>query len=59
MSLLEYDIIRKKQINKTTNQPKLEARDNSGKYKFEGIQDSVVFTKKLKGHLPGFYYLIS
>ena len=37
ISLLEYDITKKKQVDKITTQLKFEADDNGKKYKFEKI----------------------
>ena len=58
MSLLEYDIIRKKRVDKTTIQLKFEAGDNGKEYEVKEIWDYAVYTKKLKNHLPSLYYLV-
>ena len=38
--------------------PKLDANNSKKKYKVEAIQDNIVYTRELKGHLSAFYYLI-
>ena len=32
---------------------------NNAKYKVETIWDSTVYANKVKGHLPGLYYLLA
>lgn len=34
-------------------------KSNSKKYEFEVICDNIIYASKSKGHLPGFYYLVS
>lgn len=58
MSLLEYDIIRKERVDKTTTQLKFEAGDNGKEYEVKEIWDCAVYTKKLKSHLSSLYYLV-
>ncbi len=42
-----------------TTQLKFKAtRDNGRKYKVEETRDSAINTKKFKGHLSSFYYLV-
>ena len=59
MSLLEQNITRKGQVDKTISQ--LEFQDNIDKeYEVEAICDSAVYAKKSEsGHLLGLYYLVS
>ena len=59
MLLLEWKIIRKKQVYEN-NAIELDAyKNDSEKYKIEAIYNSVVYTKKLKlDHLPELYYLV-
>lgn len=45
-------------MNKFLSMPKFEA-DNEKNDKVEAIQDSVVYIKKVGGHLPKLYYLIA
>lgn len=56
--LLEQDIIRKRQVNKSLGrEPEL----NTGKdreYKIKAIKDSAVYAEVAKGQLLGLYYLI-
>ncbi len=55
MSLLEQNTTKKGQV-KTT----IELNESDSKeYKFEAICDSTVYTRELKGHLLGLYYLVS
>ncbi len=49
VSLLEYDIIRKRRVDKRTIQLEFEVRDNGGEYKIEKIQNSAVYAKILEG----------
>ena len=39
-------------------EPEFKASNNK-KYKVEAIKDSTVYAKKIEGHLPGLYYLVS
>lgn len=57
MLLLEYDITKKKQVNKTNIQLEFEANNNK-KYKVERIHNNIIYAKKLKAYLPSFYYLV-
>ena len=45
-------------MNETTTQLKFEAGDNGKEYEVKAIWDSIVYTRELKGHLPGLYYLV-
>lgn len=56
--LLDYDITKKKQVDKTTTQLKSKAGDNSKKYEVEKIWDSVIDIKEAKSHLASRYYLV-
>lgn len=54
MSLLEQDIIRKKQVNKLLElEPKLNIRKN------KEIKNSAIYAKVVKNQLLGLYYLVS
>ena len=58
VSLLEQDIIKKRQVDKNTTELNADD-DNSKKYKVEVIWDSAIYAKESKsGHLPGLYYLV-
>ncbi len=59
MLLLEYDITKKEQVNKTIIQLKFETGDNEREYKVKGIRDSIVYAKESEGYLLGLYYLVS
>ena len=52
--------MRKRRMNELfpEPEPKFDAGNNK-KYEVEAIIDSAVYAKKVKGHLPGLYYLIS
>ena len=57
VSLLEQDITKKERVEKV---PKLDAGDDSKKYKLEAIRNSAVHAMKLEsGHLPRLYYLVA
>lgn len=58
VSLLEYNIIRKKQVDKITIQLEFKAGDYSKKDKVKGIRDTTVYVKESEGYLPNFYYLV-
>lgn len=58
MSLLEHNIIKKKQINEKIFQLKFEVNDKGKKYKVKKMWDSVIYAKESKNHLPGLYYII-
>lgn len=60
MSLLEYDIIRKEQVNELLNL-KLELNIRREKeYKVEAIKNSTIYiTKTIVSQLSGLYYLVS
>ena len=58
VSLLEYDTIKKGQIDETTTQLKFETGNNGKKYKVEAIRNSAVYARELEGHLPDLYYLV-
>lgn len=51
ISLLEQDIIKKRGVDETTSQLKYDKNGNK-KYKFKVIYNSIVYTRKSKGHLP-------
>lgn len=34
------------------------SNNKGGKYKIEKIKDNIIYAKKLKDHLLGFYYLV-
>ena len=53
--LLEQDTIKKGQVETAIELDK----GNSKKYEVEIICNSAVYARKLEGHLPGLYYLIS
>ena len=57
LSLLEYNIAKKEQIDKKVMELDFEA-SNSKVYKLKAIWDSVVYANKGESHLPGLYYLI-
>lgn len=57
MSLLEQDTIKKEQINEFLV-PKFEVGDDK-EYKMEAISNSIVFAKKVDGHLLRLYYLVT
>ena len=60
ISLLEQDIIRKRQINEFAEVPEFEFEPgNNKKYKVKAIQDSTVYAKEADRHLPGLYYLVT
>ena len=56
VSLLEQDTTRMERVDKKFM--KLEAGD-SKEYKMEEIRDSTLYANKVKGHLPGLYYLVA
>lgn len=57
MSLLEQDIIKKEQLNETS-QSELDDINNE-EYKIEAIWDSEIFAKKLdSGILLGLFYIV-
>ena len=56
MSLLEQDITKKLQVDKKVE--KLDADNNSEKYKIKVIWDRAIYAKKLKSHLLDLYYLV-
>ena len=58
MSLMEQDITKKERVDKNLTELKFDA-SNSKKYKVEVIWDSVVYTRKFKGHLTGLYYQVA
>ena len=64
MSLLEQDIIRKRQVNNSANETlqepkkKFEARENK-KYKVKASVNNTIYNYKIENHLPGFYYLVT
>ena len=60
VSLLEEDIIRKKQVDEEVRQMEFDIGDNeSREYKVESIRDSVVYTRESEsGHLSGLSCLV-
>ena len=59
MSLLEQNTKRKGSVDDENTAAKLDAGNESGKYKIEAIRDSAVHMKESEsGHLPGLYYLV-
>ena len=58
VSLLQQDITKKERINKNMTELEFDA-GNSKKYKVKAIRDSVIYAKKLEGHLPSLYYLVA
>lgn len=62
MSLREYDITKKRQVDKTTIQLefKTEAGENGGKYKIKRIRDNAVYARPLtRLLLPSFIQKLS
>lgn len=55
MSLLEYNTIKKRQIDKFLS--KIDEGD-SKEYKVETIWDSDIYARKLEGNLSGLHYLV-
>ena len=55
---MEQNTTKKGRMDKN-NITKLDASDDSKKYKIESIRDSTVYAKKLVGYLLGLYYLVS
>ena len=55
MSLLEQDTTKK---GREFSVPEFELGDDK-EYKVETIQDSAVYAKKVDGHLPELYYLVT
>lgn len=58
MALLEYDILKKRWVNKITTQLKFEVKNNNTKYKFKEICNSAVYTKKLEDYLSNLYFIV-
>ena len=59
MSMLEYDIPRKRQVNELLElKQELNARDNK-KYEVKTICNNKVYTKEAIDKLPRLYYLVS
>ena len=58
VSLLEQDTIRKELVDKKVRELEFES-GNSKEYKVEAIQDSAVYARELKSHLPKLYYLVA
>ena len=57
MSLLQQNTTKKKWVDEKVIELDFEA-DNSKMYKVKAIWDSVVYVRKLEGHLPELYYLV-
>ncbi len=57
MSLLEQDIIRKKQVHQLPKPKKFEVGDNK-EYEIEAIINNVVYSKKTNGQMSDLYYLV-
>ena len=55
--LLEQDITKRGQVDKTTSQIELDEA-NSEEYKIKAIYDSAVYARELESHLLGLYYLV-
>ncbi len=60
ISLLEQDITRKRQVDKTTSRLEFENNSNGKEYKVEVICNSAVYAKELDSghHPPGLYYWV-
>ena len=59
MSLLEQDIIKKKQINKLFLESELKFNaNNNKKQKIKVSKDNIVYIKEVKKYLSNSYYLI-
>ena len=59
VSLLEWDITRKKRVDRKVKELELKAGD-SKEYEVEAIWNSAVYASKLEsGQLPGLYYLVA
>ena len=54
VSLLEQDPTKKERMNENVTELKFDASNNE-EYKVEVIWNSIVYAKKLEGHLPGLY----
>lgn len=48
VSLLEYDMTKKKQVEETTTQLEFKASENKKEYKVEEIWDNAVYSKELE-----------
>ena len=60
VSLLKQDTTRKRRVDENVRQMEFDARNDSGEYEVEAIQDRAVYTQESKSdHLPGLYYLVS
>ena len=57
MLLLEQNTTKKEQINEFSV-PKFEVGDDK-EYEMEAIRNSIVFAKKVDGHLSRLYYLVT
>lgn len=57
--LLEQNTFRKKQVDKKVRLIEFDTSNNNKEYKIETIQDSTIYTKESKSHLPRLYYLVS
>ena len=55
--MLEQDTTRKAQID--NNAMKQDVDNDRNKYKIEAICNNAIYARKLAGHLPGLYYLVS
>lgn len=58
MSILKQDTTKKKWANKNNKVELGVSNNESKKYKIKAIQDSMVYAKKLVGHLSKLYYLV-
>lgn len=58
ISLLEQDITKREQMDKTRSWMEFENNSGSEEYKFEAIYDNAIYINKLESYLSGFYYLI-
>lgn len=58
MSLLEYNITRKRRIDKQTSKLEFDKDGNGKKYIVKRICDNVISATKSKAYLPGFHYLV-
>ncbi len=63
MSLLEQNIMRKRQVDKALPEPKKDLEFKAGrnkKYKVKAIIDSTVYSQQINdsNQIPGLYYLV-
>lgn len=58
MKLLEQDIIRRRQVDKTIARLEFGSQDGK-KYEVKIFYNSTVYARELRDHPPGFYYLVS